>query len=146
MLLMAMAIYLTLVRIAVGTIFFFYSAYITSAITICLYAVALALLYVAYNGQFKKMTAKRVLNIATLQSFIIFIWFTFVNLIQLYPYTVIEGDYCNWYFPQDFFPSIYSTRYIVVASAIVSVVCFITSWGYKRVKYRQQQHVSDYTV
>jgi NADH:ubiquinone oxidoreductase subunit 6 (subunit J) len=143
---MAIAIYLTLVRITVGTLFFFFSAYLTGAIAICLYVTAFALLYVVYNGQFRKMTAQRVLNIVMLQSFIICIWFIFVNLIQLYPYTVIKGDYFDWYFPQDFFPSIHGMRYIVAVFALLTIVCFITNWSYKHVKYRQQRHMSNSTV
>jgi hypothetical protein len=136
MLLMAIAIYLTIVRITVGAILFLFSTYLTSAVTICLYVTAFALLYVVYNGQFRKMTAQRMLNIVILQSSIICIWFIFVNLIQLYPYTVIKGNYFDWYFPQDFFPSVYSTRYIAAVFALLTIVCSIINWSYKRVKYR----------
>jgi len=134
MLLMAIAVYLTIIFIDIGTLFFFYSTYITCAVAICLYVAAFALLYVVYNGQFRKMTLSRVLNIVTLQSFIICIWFTFVNLIQLYPYTVIEGTYCDWYFPQDFFQITKNTNYILAVAAILAIVCFSINRYYKRTK------------
>jgi hypothetical protein len=140
MLLMAIAIYLTLIYVNLENFFFFFlgSASLTCALTLCVYAGAFALLYVAYTGQFRKMTATRLLNIITLQSFIIFLWFTFTNLIQLYPHTVIEGIYAVYYWPTDFFPNIYSTRYIVAISAIIAIVCFLINWGYKRAKSARQ--------
>jgi hypothetical protein len=148
MLLMAIAVYLTIIYVNLENFFFFFlgSAPITCALTLCVYAGAFALLYVAYVGQFRKMTVTRVLNIVTLQSFIMFLWFTFTNLIQLYPLTVIEGTYAVYYWPIDFFPDIYSTRYIVAISALLAVACFITNWSYRRIKSTKQQHVFDIVV
>ncbi|MCL2173236.1 MAG: hypothetical protein FWB84_06320 [Candidatus Bathyarchaeota archaeon] len=138
MLLMALAIYLTIICVNLDKVFFFFgSKPLTCAFTIWLYIGAVALFYVVYNGQIRKITLSRMLNIVMLQSFIMFLWFTFVNLIQLYPFTVIETHYCYWYWPQDFFPSIYATRYIVAISALLTVVCFTINWIllHKRAKY-----------
>jgi hypothetical protein len=141
MILLAIAIYLSIIYVNLDKVFFFLgSKPLICAVTIWLYIGAFTLLYVAYNGQFRKMTVQRVLNITALQNFIIFIWFTFVNLMQLSPHTVIESHYCYWYFPQDFFPSIYITRYIATISAILTIVCLITNWSYKRVKYNRLCH------
>jgi hypothetical protein len=135
MLLMAIAVYLTIVYVNLDTLFFFLgSVAITCAVAIWVYICAFALLYVAYMGQFRKMTVTRVLNIVTLQSLIMFIWFTFTNLMQLYPYTVVDNSYNAYYLPLDFFPPIYSTRYVMVVSALLTVVCFITNRHYKRIK------------
>jgi hypothetical protein len=139
MLLLTLAIYFTIIYVHLDKVFFFLgSVPLTGAVTIWLYIGAFALLYVAYMGQFRKMHVTRVLNIVMLQSFILFLWFTFVNVIQLYPYTVIAGHYNYWYWPYDFFPSIYITRYVAIASALLIVVCFIIKWSYKRVKAMKQ--------
>jgi hypothetical protein len=81
MLLLAIALYFTIiyVNMANGAFFFLISPSLVCMTAICIYLVTFALFYAAYMGQFRKMTFVRVLNITLLQSFIIFIWFTFVN-------------------------------------------------------------------
>jgi hypothetical protein len=140
MLLMAVAIYLTLVFMNLDKMFFIlFSPHLAGAVTVCVYVTAFGLLYVAYDNQFGKMSAARVLNIVALQSFIMFLWFAFVNLIQLYPFTVIETVYSDWYWPQDFFPVTDSIRYMPIVTAVLAVACFMVSWGYKRYKVIKQQ-------
>jgi len=135
MLLMAIAIYLSMVYMNMADIFFFLiSPSLVCMVAVCMYMIAFALLYVAYIGQFRKMIFPRVLNIVLLQSLIICIWFIFVNLIQLCPTTVVEGDYWYLYWPDDFLPNFYITRYIVIISAILAVACFITRRCYKHIK------------
>jgi len=141
MLLLAIALYFTIiyVNMANGSFFFLISPSLVCMVAICIYLVAFALFYAAYMDQFRKMTVVRVLNIALLQNLIIFIWFTFVNLIQLYPNTIVKGDYWYLYWPQDFLPNFPITRYIVVVSAILVVTCFITGRFYKRAKSLKQR-------
>jgi len=135
MLLIAIAIYLTIIYMNMETIsFFLISPSLVCMVAVCTYLIAFALLYVAYMGQFRKMTVTRVLNIVLLQNLIIFVWYVFVNLIQLSPNSVIEGDYWYLYWPQDFFPNFYITRYILVISTILAVVCFTTNRCYKHAK------------
>lgn|GEM_PF-1774162 len=146
MLLLTVASYLIIVYVHMDTILFFLiSPSLVCTVAVCIYLVAFALLYVAYIGQFRKITVVRVLNVALLQSSIIFIWFTFVNLIQLWPSTVVEGDYWYLYWPQDFFPNFYFTRYIVVVSALLVAVFFIAGRGYKRTKSMKQSHMRNPT-
>jgi hypothetical protein len=148
MLLMSIAIYLTIVYVNFEKIAFFFlgAAPHTCALTICVYAGAFSLLYVAYEGQFRKITTIKVLNFITLQSFIVFIWFSFINLIQLYPQTIVKNIYTDYYWPTEFLPNFYSTRYIVAISALIALICFITHWGYKRAKSTKQQYLTDSTV
>jgi hypothetical protein len=140
MLLMSIAIYLTIVYVNLDKIVFFFlgTAPLTCALTICVYAGAFSLLYVTYENQFRKMTAIKVLNFITLQSLIIFMWFSFINLIQLYPQTIVQSVYADYYWPIDFLPNVYSTRYIIAISAFITIICFITTWRYKRVKSAKQ--------
>ncbi|MDR0470837.1 MAG: hypothetical protein LBH79_03790 [Nitrososphaerota archaeon] len=145
MLLLAIALYFTIiyVNMANGAFFFLISPSLVCMTAICIYLVTFALFYAAYMGQFRKMTFVRVLNITLLQSFIIFIWFTFVNLIQLCPSTIVKGDYWYLYWPEDFLPNFSITRYIVAVSAILAVVCFITGRLYKRTKSLKQRPITN---
>jgi hypothetical protein len=140
MLVLTVAIYLTIVYVNMDTILFFLiSPALVCMVAVCMYLVAFALLYVSYMGQFRKITVARVLNIVLLQSSIIFLWFSFVNLIQLWPDTVVKTDYWYLYWPQDFFPNFYYTRHIVILSASLAVVCFVAGRYYKRVKSRNSR-------
>jgi len=136
MLLMSIAIYLTIVYVNLEKIDFFFlgTAPHTCALAICVYAGAFSLLYVAYEGQFRKKTALKVLNFITLQSLIVFMWFSFINLIQLYPQTIVKSIYTDYYWPVNFLPDVHSTRYIVAISALLAIICLIIRWGYKRAR------------
>ena len=125
--------------------FFLISPSLVCMVAVCIYLVAFALFYAVYMDQFRKMTVVRVLNITMLQCLIIFSWFTFVNLIQLYPNTIVKGDYWYLYWPQDFLPNFPITRYIVAVSAILAVACFITGRLYKRAKSMKQRHMANFS-
>jgi NADH:ubiquinone oxidoreductase subunit 6 (subunit J) len=141
MLLMSIAVYLTIIYVNLDHIVFFFlgSAPLTCALTLCVYAGAVSLLYVAYMGQFRKMSTSKMLNAIALQGLIMFLWFSFINLIQLYPQTIITGVYTDYYWPIDFLPNTSSTLYIVVITAIITVICFLTPWGYKHAQSKKQQ-------
>jgi phosphate starvation-inducible membrane PsiE len=154
MLLMAVAIYLTVILLQITVNLPLYVEFIDMSqnsfvllrdsiaiVTVFLYLTAFSLLYFTYRGQFR-VTWNQVLGFVGLQSLVVALWCTGVSIIYgVYLYLVNLRLYPNLYSLWAYSFWSYTLYLVIIGAFLLAGLCFVIRRGYRHSQVRKH-HIS----